>query len=102
MKSLIKVMYPITHHVCCEIWSRLGECGELCESSWPEIDEKLAAAEVVVVQVNGKLRGTLEVEPDSDESTLEANALELLKDSIDGSSVKKIVIVKNRVVNIVI
>jgi leucyl-tRNA synthetase len=104
MKSLIKVMYPITPHVCCEMWSRLGEGGELCESSWPEIDEELAAADVVVVavQVNGKLRGTIEVEPDSDESTLETNALELLKDSIDRSSVKKIVIVKNRVVNIVI
>jgi leucyl-tRNA synthetase len=71
------------------MWSRLGEGGELCESSWPEIDEELAAADVVVVQVNGRLRGTLEVEPDSDESTLETNALELLKDSIDIGSIKR-------------
>jgi leucyl-tRNA synthetase len=104
MRGLIKVMYPITPHVCCEMWDRLGEVTPLYESSWPEIDEELASADsvVIAVQVNGKLRCTFETEPDSDIVTLEKMAFESLKDTIDKNSVKRVVTVKNKVVNIVV
>jgi leucyl-tRNA synthetase len=103
MRGLIKAMAPITPHICSEMWERLGEEGELAGSVWPEIDDELARVDkvVVAVQINGKLRRTFEIERNSDDLLLEEAALAVLGDTIDKISIKKTIIVKNKVVNIV-
>jgi leucyl-tRNA synthetase len=104
-KSFIKALSPITPYICHEMWKLIGETEEpLQETEWPKIDEKLATVNIITVaiQINGKLRKTFDIEKDTDETALEARAIELLGDSIQKSLIKKIVTIKNRVVNIVI
>ena len=74
------------------------------DEDWVEIDEKLSSVETVTiaVQVNGKLRGTFDIEKDADNAVLEARALELLAMNISHEMYKKIIVVKNRIVNIVV
>jgi leucyl-tRNA synthetase len=104
-KNFIKALSPIAPYICHEMWKIIGETTEpLQDTEWPKIDERLAIENTVTIaiQVNGKLRKTFEVERDTSEPILEAMAVTLLEDSIQKSLIKKIVIIKNRVVNIVI
>ncbi|MDO4974829.1 MAG: leucine--tRNA ligase [Alphaproteobacteria bacterium] len=101
--SFIKALYPITPYICHEMWDKLKKSELLQEEFWPEIDEKLATINnvTIAVQVNGKLKATFEIEKDSDNSVLETKALELISKDIR-EKVNRIIVVKNRVVNIVI
>jgi leucyl-tRNA synthetase len=104
-KSFIKALSPITPHICHEIWEIIGETTELLqETEWPEIDEILATENTITIaiQVNGKLRKTFDVERDADEAVLESTAIELLGDFVQKSSIKKVISIRNRVVNIVV
>ncbi|MDR0630515.1 MAG: leucine--tRNA ligase [Holosporales bacterium] len=103
-KNFIKAMSLIAPNICHEIWGNMGEQTLLIEASWLEIDEKLASIEniTIAVQINGKLRGTFEVEHDSDNTILEALAFKVLGDNLDKSKVKRVIVVKNKIVNIVI
>jgi leucyl-tRNA synthetase len=94
--SFVKAIKPITPFVSSEILEILEES----DDSWPEIDEELASEDVVTIaiQVNGKLRGTFDVPKDTDEKTLENMAIEKLRIT---ESAKKIIVVKNKIVNIV-
>lgn len=103
-KNFIKALSPITPFICHEMWKTIGETTDsLQETEWPEIDEELATVNTITIaiQVNGKLRKTFEIGRDADETILEAKAIELLGDSIQESSIKKIITIRNRVVNIV-
>lgn len=102
-ESFIKALYPITPYICHEMWDKLKKSELLQEEFWPEIDEKLATINnvTIAVQVNGKLKATFEIEKDSDISILETKALELIFKDIR-EKVNRIIVVKNRVVNIVI
>ncbi|MDR0942155.1 MAG: leucine--tRNA ligase [Holosporales bacterium] len=103
--SFIKVLSPITPYICCEMREIMGNARPIIDDeAWPKIDETLAAVDVatIAVQVNGKLRGTFEIEKDSDESKVKERAFELLGDSLDRASVKKVIVVQNRIANIVI
>lgn len=102
-ESFIKALYPITPYICHEMWDKLKKSELLQEEFWPEIDEKLATINnvTIAVQVNGKLKATFEIEKDSDNSILETKALELISKDIR-EKVNRIIVVKNRVVNIVI
>ncbi|MDR2598334.1 MAG: leucine--tRNA ligase, partial [Holosporales bacterium] len=104
-KSFIKALSPITPHICHEMWKIIGETSDLLqETAWPEIDEKLATVSnvTIAIQVNGRLRKTFDVNKDTDETVLEAMAIELVGDSIQKPLIKKIITIRNRVVNIVI
>ena len=103
-ESFIKAIYPVVPHIAHEMWEMLGNKTELQNESWPEIDEKLANVEevVIAVQVNGKLKGTFEIVKNSEEDILKEKAFELLGSSFDQSKIKKIIVVKNRIVNIVV
>lgn len=95
--SFVKAISPITPFLSHEILEIL--LGEK-ESSWVEIDEALASVDnvTIAIQVNGKLRGTFDVAIDTDEKTLEDIALKQVSYVTD---VKKIIVVKNKIVNIV-
>ena len=96
MESLIKLMSPIVPHITEEAWCDLGGKDSVHLSEWPKYDEKLAVTKsiTVVIQVNGKLRDKLEVEPDLDKSILEKLALEndKAKAFMEGKQVVKVIV----------
>lgn len=105
IEGFIKVLSPIAPHICEELWSRLGYEASLTYEAWPTYDEaKLVDDEVeVVVQVMGKVRAKLNVAKDLDKTTLEKIALEdeRIQQWIEGKTVRKVIVVPGKLVNIV-
>lgn len=106
VKPLIQLLNPIAPHVTEELWEKLGFEGYLFESKWPEYDEsKLVADEIEIpVQVNGTVRYRINVPSDADEATIEevAKADPALANYIAGKEIKKVIVIKSKIVNIVI
>jgi len=92
-------------HLAEEMWLALGGSGLLAEQPWPAFDRELARDEQVTlaVQVNGKLRATLEVPRDTAADALENAALALPQVArwLDGHLPRRVIVVPNRIVNIV-
>ena len=88
------------------MWEKLGHNNTIAYERWPTYDPtKLESNSVkIAVSVNGKLRGTLEIDKDSDDEKVKALALELenVKKFTDGLTIRKIIVVKNKIVNIVV
>ena len=106
---LLRVLYPACPHICWTLWQELGYAtahGDLLDTAWPEVDEAaLEQSELeLVLQINGKLRGSLRVPAGAGKHTIEAAALkspEFLKFA-DGKRAKKVIVVPGRLVNIVV
>ena len=108
LSILIRVLYPIAPHITTQLWIDLGyeaESGTILDTAWPEVDQNALVADemTLVVQVNGKLRGQVTVAADADKATIEAAALanENVMKFTDGKTVRKIIIVPKKLVNIV-
>jgi leucyl-tRNA synthetase len=103
---LLRVLYPITPHICHELWRRLGYAGEMLDAPWPEHDPGALERDEIelVVQVNGKLRGSIRVAKTAGKDAIEAAALanEQVQKFVAGQSLKKIVVVPGRLVNVVV
>ncbi len=88
-----------------ELWSRLGNEGTLTYEPWPTYDESLAKEDQleIAVQILGKVRSKITVPADADEKAMEAAALadEKIAELIQGKTVRKVIVVKGRLVNIV-
>jgi len=95
----------IAPHVGEEIWEKLGHQNVIAYEKWPAFEEdKLVKNTVqIAIQVNGKLRGTIETNLDTSDEDLKKLAFEQegVKKHIEGKEIKKIIIVKNKIVNIV-
>ena len=106
VRPLLQILNPIAPHVTEELWEKLGFEGYLFESKWPEYDEsKLVADEIEIpVQVNGTVRYKITVPADSDEATIEQVAKEnpALSNYMAGKEIKKVIVIKSKIVNIVI
>ena len=104
-KALILLLSPFTPHLAEEMWARLGLSGSITKADWPIGDKKLAEDNVVTiaVQINGKMRGTIECKKDEDDEEVKKVALSLenVARQTAESGIKKIIVVKNRIVNIV-
>jgi leucyl-tRNA synthetase len=102
---LLDVLNPFAPHLTEEIHALLGNSASLSEATWPAHDESaLVMDEIeVIIQINGKLRDKITVSKDADIPTVEALALAApkVKEQIDGKTVKKIIVVPGRLVNIV-
>ncbi len=105
-ESFILMISPFVPHIAEEIWRRLGHTETIVYEQWPEFDEVLAREDLITiaVQVNGKLRGEFQVDNDIDVEILEQTAKELpeIQKWTDGKEILKVVVVPNRLVNIVI
>ena len=103
---LILLLSPFTPHFCEEIWEKMGKKTSLLHTSWPAYDPDLAREETftVVVQINGKLRDRFEAERGLEEDELKAKALglERIRDIVSGKEVRKVIVVKDKLVNIVV
>ena len=109
LEILVGVLYPVCPHTAWVLWQELGfEAlrGPLLDAPWPEVDiDALAAADVeLVLQVNGKTRGTMRAAADTERSALEAAALASpdVRKFVGEQTVKRIVVVPNRLVNVVV
>ncbi|MBV9889542.1 MAG: leucine--tRNA ligase [Rhizobacter sp.] len=106
---LLRVLYPVCPHTTWALWNELGfatEQGELLDAPWPAVDEAALVQEEVelVLQINGKLRGSLRVAASADKAAIEKAALaapELAKFG-EGRDVKRVVVIPGRLVNIVV
>ena len=105
-ESFIKLLSPFAPHIAEELWSHLNPVNSIFLQNWPDYDETLTIEKEieVVVQINGKLRAKKNVVSDINEEDLKSLALsdESVMKYIDGKPVKKIIVVKNRLVNIVV
>jgi leucyl-tRNA synthetase len=104
--TLIKLVGPFAPHLGDEAWEKLGSGGFLVQQAWPIHDEALTIDAVITyaVQVNGKLRGSLEVERNAPEATVREQALALpnVARQMEGKTVKKVIVVPGKIVNIVV
>ena len=105
---LLRTLYPVAPHITTAIWGELGyveTIGELIDAPWPKVEEAALKADELklVVQVNGKLRGQITVDVDADREAIEAAALaspDVQKFTKD-LTVRKIIVVRNKLVNVV-
>ncbi|NKN39138.1 leucine--tRNA ligase [Agrobacterium sp. a22-2] len=103
---LIQLFAPMTPHLAEECWAVLGNEGLAATAPWPVFDADLVAENEIMlpVQINGKKRAELTIGRDADQNTVEAAALALdaVKTALNGQAPKKIIVVPQRIVNIVI
>ncbi len=105
MASVLTLLSPVTPHVCEELWERLGHATSLSAELMPQWDEAATAQDMVTValQVNGKLRGTVQTPAGADKDVMEQAALAdpAVQRHIAGRTVRKVVVVPGKLVNIV-
>ncbi|MDP7626204.1 MAG: class I tRNA ligase family protein, partial [Rhodospirillales bacterium] len=106
IETVIKLVGPIMPHIAEEMWQSLGHKNYVIETAWPGYDETLLVDDTITigVQVNGKMRGTMELPKDCDQATAEAMALELetVVKAINGKVVRKVIYVPNRILNVIV
>lgn len=99
------LLSPVTPHICQELWQLSGKQGLIVDENWPAFDEKALAKDeiLIILQVNGKTRSKIEVAANASKDDVEALALadENVAKFIDGKTVRKVIVVPGRLVNIV-
>lgn len=104
-EGFVKLLSPVCPHIAEELWAKLGHEGTIAYEPWPEYDEdKLIDDEIeIVVQVNGKVRAKLMVHREATKEELEKIALnnEKVQDHISGKTIRKVIAVPGKLVNIV-
>jgi leucyl-tRNA synthetase len=106
MESLTLLLSPIVPHFAEELYEALGHRSSVLLAPWPPYREDAIVEDevLIVVQVNGKLRSRFRVATDTDEGTIKESALtdERTLKFISGKTIKKVIVVKNKLVNIVV
>ena len=106
MEGFIKMIAPIMPHMAEELWSQFHESETITYQPWPTYDEsKLVEAEVeMIVQVNGKVRAKMKIAKDTDRDAVEKAALadENVQKFTDGKDIQKVIVIPNKIVNIVV
>jgi leucyl-tRNA synthetase len=102
---LVQLFHPMMPHLAEECWQTLGQQGLVSEAQWPQIERDLLVEDSITlpVQVNGKKRGEVTVARDAPNPEIEAAvlALDAVKQALDGKPVRKIIVVPQRIVNVV-
>ncbi len=106
---LLRVLYPACPHITDQLWNELGYadcCGDLLDVAWAGVDESALQRDEIelMLQVNGKLRGSILVPASADKSQIEQIALasEALAKAANGAAAKKVIVVPGRLVNVVV
>ncbi|MBS4037242.1 MAG: leucine--tRNA ligase [Hydrogenophaga sp.] len=109
MSLLVRMLYPACPHITHALWAELGYAravGDLLDAPWPAVDEAALVQDEIelVLQVNGKLRGSVTVPAGADKAAIEAAALasEAFQKAAAGAAPKKVVVVPGRLVNVVV
>ncbi|ATJ83124.1 leucine--tRNA ligase [Halomonas beimenensis] len=106
VEACVLLLAPITPHACHALWDELGHDTPAIDAPWPVVDEAALARDTLemVVQVNGKLRARLDVPADADKDAIEAQAMaaENVQRHVEGKTVRKVIVVPGKLVNIVV
>ena len=106
IESILLLLSPIVPHICHQLWLDINHDQPIIDAEWPKYDSSLLKSEtsLIVVQVNGKLRSKLEVDASISEDELKSMALsdEKVVRFIDGNEIKKIIVIPEKLVNIVV
>ena len=106
LETLIRLVAPMMPHLAEEMWHTLGHATQLCDVSWPVADQSLLVADSVTyaIQVNGKLRGTVNLPAGIDREAAEAAAKSVpnVADSIGEKDIRKVIVVPEKLVNFVV
>ncbi len=105
LETVALLLAPITPHICHALWNNLGREGAIIDARWPEVDEAALVQDnlTLVVQVNGKLRGQIEVPASASREAVEASARanENVVRFTEGLTIRKVIVVPGKLVNIV-
>ncbi|QXI29257.1 leucine--tRNA ligase [Pseudomonas vanderleydeniana] len=105
LETVTLLLAPITPHICHELWNRLGHADPVIDAHWPAQDDSALVQDslVLVIQVNGKLRGQIEMPASATREEIEAAARvnENVLRFIDGLTIRKVIVVPGKLVNIV-
>ncbi len=105
-KAVVRLMAPITPHICECLWEMLGESDSVVNTAWPEVDESARVRDQItlVVQINGKLRARVELVPGSNEeqAMTAAMAESNVTRHIEGKTIRKVIYISDRLLNIVV
>ena len=105
LTSAVLLLAPIAPHICHRLWNLLGHSGAVADADWPTLDESALVRSSIemVVQVNGKVRGKIQVAADAAKEAVEKLALDdsNVQRFTEGATIRKIIVVPGRLVNIV-
>ncbi|PRJ59103.1 leucine--tRNA ligase [Haemophilus influenzae] len=106
LSAVVRMLYPITPHICFELWQALGNESAIDTAEWVKADEDAMVEDekLIVVQVNGKVRGKVTVAADADEETVKTIAFadENVKKFIDNQHIVKVIYVSGKLLNVVV
>jgi leucyl-tRNA synthetase len=103
-ETLLKLVSPIAPHITEELWSLIGHTTSIHTEKWPTYDETKTTSKTVTIaiQINGKLRGSMECTSDSTKEDVEAEARVVVQDKLEGKTVERVIVVPNRLINFVV
>ena len=106
LSAVVRMLYPITPHICFELWKALGNESNIDHAEWVKADEAAMVEDekLIVVQVNGKVRGKVTVAADADEETVKTVAFadENVKKFTDNAQIVKVIYVPGKLLNVVV
>ena len=106
LSAVVRMLYPITPHICFELWKALGNESNIDHAEWVKTDEAAMVEDekLIVVQVNGKVRGKVTVAADADEETVKTVAFadENVKKFTDNTQIVKVIYVPGKLLNVVV
>jgi len=106
VQILIQIIAPFMPHLAEECWFQIGGEGLVAAAAWPEFDPRLVVDDQIIlpVQINGKKRGDLTIARDADQAAVEQAVLGLdfVKSALNGAAPRKIIVVPQRIVNVVV
>ena len=106
LSAVVRMLYPITPHICFELWKSLGNESNIDHAEWVKADEAAMVEDekLIVVQVNGKVRGKVTVAADADEETVKTVAFadENVKKFTDNTQIVKVIYVPGKLLNVVV
>jgi leucyl-tRNA synthetase len=105
LETIIRMLNPMVPHITEEMWSMLGHKQPLAYQDWPQADPNLlqALSVTIAVQINGKMRGVIELQPDCSQEIATSAAMQLhnVQTQIGDKSIKKVIFVKNKIINLI-
>jgi leucyl-tRNA synthetase len=105
MRTFLVLLNPFAPHITSELWNQLKSPGDITQQAWPSYDEKFLIEDEVeiVLQVNGKVRDRIKVPLDASKEQLDAaaRANEKVKNAVGAQTIRKVVVIPNKLVNVV-
>ena len=103
-EGFLQLLNPVAPHITEELWNKLGHNESIAYEPWPTYDEEKTKSNNInlPIQINGKLRATIDIPVDEDESKIKELAHEAVKEKLEGKTIVKEIYVKNRIYNIVV